>query len=274
MTPTVHIPQMQPQTECKVCGCQSVLYGVVDFTKSGNPNVTVQLSGIPIYYYQCEECNFLFTKAFDDWDMEAFSTHIYNENYALFDSGYLEARPRTYAQELGSILHEHKGQLKGLDYGGGNGLMASLMREQGFDYISWDPMGGTEPQPPSKHFNFVSAIEVAEHVPDPSSFFQALDDFLAPDGVCVFTTVTTDSAAGQNLMDWWYVGPINGHISLFSKAAIARMAHRHGMQVRHSNGLHILYREPSALLESTFTALELDPEDTIIGTSAACDIDS
>ena len=99
-------------------------------------------------------------------------------------------------------------------------------------------------------------------------------DFLAPDGVCVFTTVTTDSAAGQNLMDWWYVGPINGHISLFSKAAIAHMAHRHGMQVRHSNGLHILYREPSALLESTFTALELDPEDTIIGTSAACDIDS
>lgn len=274
MIPSVKIPLMQPHTDCKVCDGKALLYGVVDFTKNSNSNVSVQLSGIPIYYYQCEECKFLFTRAFDEWDMQTFSEHIYNENYALFDTDYLEIRPRNYARDLGILLSNHTQQLRGLDYGGGNGLMARLMQEQGFNYTSWDPMSSSEARPDSKKFNFVSAIEVAEHVPEPSSFFNALDDFLAPDGVCIFTTVTTDTVVGQRLMDWWYVGPLNGHISIFSKASIAHLANQRGLEVRHAKWLHILYRESSPILDSLLAGMDLDPEDSATGPLEASDTDS
>lgn len=256
----VRIPQMQPDTECKVCGGRSLLHGVVDFTKTCNGQVSVQLSGIPIYYYQCDECEFLFTRAFDDWDMQAFSDHIYNQNYGVFDPDYLETRPTNFAQNFSAILDQYKSQINGLDYGGGNGRMAQLMRDHGYDYASWDPMGDSETTPPKKQFNFISSIEVAEHVPEPENFFSAIDTFLAPDGVCIFTTCTVEMSEHGRLTDWWYVSPLNGHISIFSKPAIGHLAKRHGMQVHHVQGLHVLYRQPSPLLAHILATLGVNFE--------------
>jgi hypothetical protein len=66
------------QKPCKCCGVSSSLFGVVDFHKNclQVPLPTLGLSGIPIYYYRCPACKFLFTTAFDDFTPEDFRTAI------------------------------------------------------------------------------------------------------------------------------------------------------------------------------------------------------
>jgi hypothetical protein len=248
----VDIPYLQPHSECKVCGENALLYGVVDFTKSceeSQHRLKLQPVGMPIYYYQCNECRFLFTKAFDKWTLDDFKRYIYNENYQLFDPEYVEVRPHFFAQGMHAMLTEHRGAIHGLDYGGGSGLLASLMRERGYDYSSWDPIDATETVPEGK-FNFISAIEVAEHVPDPHAFFSAIDRFLSHDGVCFFTTLATECAESEDLMRWWYVAPINGHISIYSHESLKHLAAQYGLFAYLGDHKQLLYRTESALLDA------------------------
>ncbi len=92
-------------THCKLCNGDSILVGVVDFSKGGadtlaghkvNPYV-----GIPIYYYSCQACGFTFTRALDNFTHQDFSEKIYNQDYVLNDPDYLSLRPKTQA----SIIH-------------------------------------------------------------------------------------------------------------------------------------------------------------------------
>lgn len=244
----VDIPYLQPHSACKVCGEQASLYGVVDFTKTCAQELKLAPVGVPVYYYQCSHCQFLFTRAFDKWTVGDFNRHIYNKNYQVFDPDSLEIRPSSFYVFFQEVLSKHRGRIRGLDYGGGNGLLSRLMVDKGYDFSTWDPMEAEQTIPEGK-FNFISAIEVAEHVPDPHTFFTAIDRYLSQDGLCFFTTAVQDSADIEDLMAWWYVAPINGHISLYSHKAIEHLCAQYGLRGHISGGRHFLYREPTPLLD-------------------------
>src|SRR5438270_709952 len=75
------------QEQCKCCGTAAYLYGVVDFHKHCDPtgSQALPLSGVPIYYYRCADCLFLFATAFDRFTAQDFRHYIYNEEYLLID---------------------------------------------------------------------------------------------------------------------------------------------------------------------------------------------
>jgi hypothetical protein len=256
MTPIVKIPIMEPVTTCKACGSESRLYGVVDFTKNCNePDVKVQLSGVPIYYYQCEECQFLFTRAFDDWGFEEYKAHIYNQNYEIFDPDYVEVRPKAIATDFQTLLEDYGGKIRCLDYGGGNGLMTEIMRAKGFDFTSWDPLYDAGVAEPDMAFDFVSAIEVAEHVPDPHVFFAAIAKHLSQTGVGVIATHSLEMANCQPYTQWWYVSPLNGHISIYANKTLDYLCGVNGLHVIHDEGWHIVYKEKTPLLRSCLSKI-------------------
>src|SRR5579884_2308696 len=118
---------------CKVCAGPAVLFGVVDFHKSGDElrQAPLPLSGIPIYYYRCPACGFLFTTAFDTFSDDDFRRHIYNEGYARVDPDYADLRPRGNAQMLAGMFPQAR-NLRVLDYGGGNGRLAQYLSQRGF----------------------------------------------------------------------------------------------------------------------------------------------
>jgi hypothetical protein len=68
------------QAPCKCCGAPASLYGVVDFHKNCEiyRRRVLDVAGVPIYYYRCPECRFLFTTAFDGFSRADFHSHIYN----------------------------------------------------------------------------------------------------------------------------------------------------------------------------------------------------
>src|ERR1700733_6527054 len=141
------IDGLQPVTAsrlpCKICGGQAELYGVVDFHKSCEEvrGIRFTLSGVPIYYYRCSNCKFVFTEAFDDWSAEQFKAHIYNEQYKLVDPDYETKRPRDNADFIARHWGAIKEQVRILDYGGGNGILSATLRENGFrTALTYDPM--------------------------------------------------------------------------------------------------------------------------------------
>jgi SAM-dependent methyltransferase len=71
---------------------------------------------------------------------------------------------------------------------------------------------------------------VIEHLADPAAEFAQIKRWLAPRGVFAFQTAYYDPAACGR--DWWYLGPANGHVSLFSARSFDLLAARLGVTRR------------------------------------------
>ena len=110
------------------------LYGLLDFHKNCEiyRNNALELSGVPIYYHRCPACRFIFTTALDHFTNEDFKRFIYNEQYPLIDPDYQEAPAAGKRQAGDPIIRRGQAPAGVLDYGGGNGTLASLLREAGF----------------------------------------------------------------------------------------------------------------------------------------------
>ena len=222
--------------------------GVVDFHKScaDVAGVRLPVSGIPVYYRRCEECGFVFTEAFDSWSIQEFAEHIYNDGYTAVDPEYDSIRPRNSARFVAGALAASRERITILDYGGGHGLLARTLRDVGFRAESWDPFveGGV---PPSRVYEVITLFEVMEHLPDPTQTVAEIARLLAPGGMVLFSTLLQPEDMATQGLNWWYAGPRNGHISLYSAEALRRLFATHGMTVQsYSAGLHCAGISPAA----------------------------
>jgi 2-polyprenyl-6-hydroxyphenyl methylase/3-demethylubiquinone-9 3-methyltransferase len=237
-----------PITEaCKICATPAPLYGVVDFNKSCEEfnGKFFPLAGIPVYYRRCPNCGFLFTSAFDDWTGEEFKAHIYNDDYIKFDPGYVESRPATISAMIARTFERDKSRLRVLDYGGGNGRFAEILRNAGFLAAqTYDPFSPAFATLPDGTFDLVTCFETLEHHPDPLAGIAALVRCTGDPGAVVFSTLVQPADFDKHRMNWWYAGPRNGHISLFSRKALALAWQRHGFVLASFNdNYHFAFRQ-------------------------------
>lgn len=214
---------------CKVCSGEARPFDSVDRLKCCvGGRYPFGPSGDGVIYLRCEDCGFIFTRDFDDWSGDDWRSQIYNDDYLIVDPCYAGARPRA---SLGLILSQfRKDETVGLDYGAGQGLMAAALREKGWNYDACEPYGeSTMLSNNAGRYNVCSSIEVFEHTVDP------LAEMARIVGLCsggrlavVIGTNVSDGEVDENrrLGGWWYAAPRNGHISLFSKEALRRMAAR------------------------------------------------
>lgn len=239
-------PVSSAPVACKICGDSAALYGVVDFHKSCAElnGVRLPLSGIPIYYRRCGKCGFLFTDAFDDWDQDQFKRHIYNDGYRVVDPDYETARPRANGELVVQLWGAHKEQTRVLDYGGGNDAFCAVLRANGFPAAtSYDPMTPQYAQLPEGKFDLVTCFETFEHLPDPAAGIAVILNHVAESGFIFYSTYTQPAEFDKIGLSWWYVGPRNGHISLFSKEALAVAWGRHGYRnVSLTENAHLAFR--------------------------------
>lgn len=235
-----------PLAPCKCCGATAPLYGVVDFNKNCNvqaPRI-LPVSGIPIYYHRCPNCQFIFTIAFDDFTPEDFAARIYNEQYLLVDPDYKEARAMSNAAFLAQTFAASK-DLRILDYGGGMGLLAEEMRRAGFTNVdTYDPFVAEHAALPSKKYECILSFEVMEHSPTPQRTMDEMNSLLDTPGVIIFTTMTQPATINQQGLNWWYAGPRNGHVSLYSAKSLSLLTQKYRFYFGSPHdGLHLLWRE-------------------------------
>jgi SAM-dependent methyltransferase len=217
---------------------------VVDFNKSceDKDGKVPHAAGIPITYALCAQCGFCHAPEIAAWSLEQFEDKIYNADYIAVDPDYVESRPKANAASLHAMFGASAAAIRHLDYGGGSGLLSASLRDMGWDSSSYDPFvdRGTSPGQLGQ-YNLISSFEVFEHVPEPAKLMADLRALLAPGGVVVFSTLTSDGQIqpGQPL-DWWYAAPRNGHISLFSRRSLAMLAQQSGFQfASFSPGFHV-----------------------------------
>jgi Methyltransferase domain len=243
-------PGLQPicakEAPCKCCGAQAYPYGVVDFHKNCEiqRRRVLDISGVPIYYYRCPACHFIFTTAFDQFSNEDFSKYIYNEDYALVDPDYQEARPRGNAAILCQLFSAARPSCI-LDYGGGNGALAELLRASGFSRVeTYDPFVPRFTAKPADRFDCIVSFEVVEHSTDPARVFAEMNDFLTDTGLILFSTLLQPANIDEQGLNWWYAGPRNGHVSLFSRTSLAKVVAPFGFKLgSFHDGVHVLFRE-------------------------------
>jgi 2-polyprenyl-3-methyl-5-hydroxy-6-metoxy-1,4-benzoquinol methylase len=232
-------------TECKVCRGPSFLFGVVDFNKSciEAQGRRLAVSGCPVYYRRCQHCAFVFTNAFDSWTKEAFRKHIYNEHYIAVDPDFVEIRPAGNAKLVAGSFQAARSSIEILDFGGGAGLLAHRLREQQFYATTYDPFSSFDEMPAEK-FDLITCFEVMEHVPFPKDTVATMVSMLKDQGAILFSTLLQPASFESQGLNWWYAGPRNGHVSLYSTPSLAHLFKHHRMKVASfSEGLHIAYAE-------------------------------
>ena len=229
---------------CKVCGSPAAPFGAVDFARdcnvlSGKP---VPLAGIPIGYHRCATCGLIFTVAFDRFTPDEFRTHIYNDGYPAVDPDYLERRPRANASMIQTIFGASP-QLRILDYGGGNGLLCRVLRENGFaNAFSFDPFDAGSASRPDGKFELIACFEVLEHTPTPRQTLVDMTSFLAPGGIILASTLLQPDNIGEVGMSWWYIAPRNGHVTLYSRPALEALIARAGLRMASFNdSFHLFF---------------------------------
>jgi SAM-dependent methyltransferase len=224
---------MPPNTHpCPICGSSAVPHDTVDFNKSCEEQKGVHLptAGISIQYLLCPSCGFCFAPSFAAWSLDDFAEKIYNADYAVVDPDYADDRPTQNAGTLRALFNGLIESRRHLDYGGGNGRLAEILRGAGWNSLSYDPFVDRDMDVRSLgKFELITAFEVFEHVPDVPSLLADFTTLLAPEGLILFTTLISDGmiGAGQPLT-WWYAAPRNGHISLFSRQSLDVLAASHG----------------------------------------------
>lgn len=240
-------PICEPLTRCKCCNGPSPLYGVVDLNKHCDVERQKALPccGIPVYYYRCSDCKFIFTTFFDSFTHADFARVIYNNDYLLVDPDYVSARPAANAALLQNLFSGSKPN-RLLDFGGGNGTLARLLSANGFTNVDcYDPHIARYSEKPPHRYDCIVSFEVFEHSTDPLRTFSDLNDLLADPGLIMFSTLVQPDSIDQIGLNWWYAGPRNGHASLFSRDSLCRLARRFSLKlVSFNQNFHLLFRNP------------------------------
>lgn len=117
-------------------------------------------SGVLVCYALCSNCGFCFAPQICAWPAETFERWIYNDSYAEVDPDYLGARPRNNADVLGNLFPQTP-VARHLDDGGGNGMLANILRGRGWDSSSYDPFLERDQANESRgQFDLITAFEV------------------------------------------------------------------------------------------------------------------
>jgi len=192
----------------------------------------------PASLHECLSCSFTFVKN-PHWLAASFSSELNDLDIGSVDRCLVLA---DFVQVL--IQSMNNPNRRFLDWGGGYGLLARIMRDRGVDFISHDIY--TRPlfvQPyqieENDFFGLITMSEVALHLTDPVPIFA---DILKFTNTLVFTAVIAPDVIPN---DWWYLMPDTGqHVAIYHKETLQALAHKLGVHLT-SDGryFHVLHRE-------------------------------
>lgn len=189
-------------------------------------------------YFECVSCGCLqipnpwwLAEAYCDED-KAKAVNPDRGRFCRNFSAYMRLRSLEYAGLFG-------GPLRVLDYGGGSGLLAAMLRLAGRDCRQIDPhctiplfepdlAFGTRDDIPKGGFNAVVALEVFEHLCDPLDVIRSLAAYLEPHGTLVLSTGIY--RPGVHAADWPYLSLLAGqHVTFYTRRALRILADSCGL---------------------------------------------
>ena len=201
--------------DCRLCGAAARLSFTQEF-----------LGKYPVGYFICSDCGSVETEP-PYWLEEAYAVDVLAEDTEYLSRNVLTAQYTHFLLEFLQIPRS----AAVLDFGGGLGLNARLLREQGRNAYCYDtyttspfadvrwPEDGTKPE-------VVTAFEVFEHLPNPAQDLVKIFEWQP-----AHVYVRTWRYSGQG-PDWEYFAPDHGeHVFFYTDAAMEKIARRFGYSV-------------------------------------------
>lgn len=225
---------------CPICGKSTILIDKIDLDRDClGLNV---LSGTKfVEYYGCTTCGFCYSPEMYLWAKKQFAEDIYNDDYQKYDPDFISLRSTNNAKMLSGTFFKDTKYIRHLDYGGGLGLLSSLLNTSGWDSSTYDPFIRSET--PLGKYSLITAFEVFEHTTNPQELIQHLTTLLSNKGILIFSTLLSDEKIRKPL-DWWYVAPRNGHISIFSQLSLRLLAKQNSLNfISFSGGMHAMWKK-------------------------------
>ncbi len=208
--------------KCKICGSHSdVAFGLPKSKKTSHP---IPDEPDDCLYYQCNNCNFLFTMALDEIDHTFLYDDVYWNTQDPDWHGRVSQTFRLVAM-ANELINKRIDRFEILDFGCGAGAFL----EAGRKHLAINVWGTDINRPKfgeewflkdlgDRTFDVITACEVIEHLSDPVKVFSKLRQHLKSPGVLAFQTAQWDPKELDR--SWWYLGPHNGHISLYSRESL------------------------------------------------------
>lgn len=194
----------------------------------------------------------MFTLFLDHLSPEELVARVYNDEYIKFDPLYPLIRPRTNAGFLRAIVAEAllpTGSIRILDYGAGNGMLSELLSGD-VAVENFDALNPCFNRLPEGCFDLIFCSEVVEHIPEPHALMADWVRLLESRGAVVFSTTLQPDDITSLREDWWYLGPRNGHVSLYSSESLDLLCRQHGLRyVAIDEQWHMAAHEPECILD-------------------------
>lgn len=194
-----------------------------------------------IEYFRCPDCGFVQTER-PYWLKESYAEAINRSDIGVVRRSMDLGRT---LRVLLPLLCDPAGTF--VDYGGGYGMLVRMMRDEGFDFRWYDAycenLFAQDFEAERKGgYEMLTAFEVFEHLESPRD---GLREMLAFSDVILLSTYLLPEPCPLP-DEWWYYGLDHGqHISLYSRAALERLAADAGARL-YSNGMnmHLISRRP------------------------------
>jgi len=176
-------------------------------------------------YWRCPECALVFVpQAYWLSAEEEKATYDLHENQVQ-DQGY-----RSFLSRLTEPLVEKlKPNQQGLDFGCGPGpALAKMLEERGHRVDLFDLYYHNDPRVFTRHYDFICASEVVEHLHDPNQEFTRIFSILKPDGwLAIMTKLVSDK---QAFSQWHYIRDLT-HICFYSQNTFEYLAQRFNAEI-------------------------------------------
>lgn len=215
--------------KCKICKNYSPQYGE-----------GLILNKYHVKFYKCNDCGFIQTES-PFWLNESYEEAITKSDVGLI-SRNIEMAEFTKL----FIISSFNPKDRFVDYGGGFGIFARIMRDWGFDYYRYDPYCKNlfsdifDANKKSK-YGLLSAWEVFEHLINP---LESIEDMLSFSQNILFSTKLLP-VIPKTIGDWWYYGLDHGqHISFYSIKTIEKIAQKFNLRFHFSkNSIHFIGKD-------------------------------
>jgi len=142
---------------------------------------------------------------------------------------YLPAKIRDCRERITEYRPYLSGKI--LDFGGGLGYLSRLLRDEGYESLTWDPYCKGY-APPEGSWDTVVALHVLEHSNDPDRTLSLVSSLMKPDGTLI---LAVPNAAGKGYrergIDWVWAQPPLIHTLHFTEKGLGSLLSRHQFDV-------------------------------------------
>lgn len=182
-----------------------------------------------VKYFVCRNCKLLQTEK-PYWLEEA-----YNSVISVEDTGIM--RRNIMLCKIASVIIYFLFQKDGrfIDYGGGRGIFARLMRDVGFDFYWFDKYAenlfarGFEAVKSNRYLG-ATVFEVFEHLDEPLTTVEDILSFLSTKNIFFTTTLYGDHVPNPD--HWWYYAFETGqHISFYNVKTLHWIAKKYNLNL-------------------------------------------